>query len=168
MAKRFIGDSNSSNRLKGVTDGVAIPAGYVGEIQEVTSTTGTILSTTAGTLTDVGLSLTLTAGIWDIEAYICIGYVVTAGTGNVGRNGFIAITDNSNNVLRGAVGGFCNQSTSTQNSWLSVKLRINVSSTTTYKVRGGTLENTTASTAITVTTTASSTYPGVFRAVRIA
>ena len=100
MAKRFIGDSNSSNRLKGVTDGVAIPAGYVGEIQEVTSTTGTILSTTAGTLTDVGLSLTLTAGIWDIEAYICIGYVVTAGTGNVGRNGFIAITDNSNNDYR--------------------------------------------------------------------
>ena len=71
MAKRFIGDANSSNRLKGVTDGVAIPAGYVGERVFVQSTGAAIAigsNTRAITVSGTPMTLSIpTAGVWLIS-----------------------------------------------------------------------------------------------------
>jgi hypothetical protein len=66
MANRYIGDSNSQNKIKGSADGVASPAGYIGEMigTQRSGTNGysystrntTSLTTTPSTIISVSLN----------------------------------------------------------------------------------------------------------------
>lgn len=117
-------------------------AGYIGEIIAAANITSNVTgSSTAGTYTDSGASITLTAGDWDIYAggSIYLGGVSGAGAGQYG-SGSLAITDNSNTILLSQLTGG-NQSDATSVGSVALIYNVQISSSTTYKLRFGWYKN---------------------------
>lgn len=159
--------------LQSAGDGTAVPAGYVGELKEATNTTTVVLSGAAGTYTDItSMSLSLEPGIWELQTDISLYISGASGITTNGRVGAVVLTDNSNNIQRGVVTGFANATTPNVISQCSIKHRIVVSSTTTYKLRATTFENNAATTNPTYVAVLASYGPNpqpiYFRALRIA
>jgi hypothetical protein len=80
-------------------DGTEIPEGMVGQVVEGTRATNLSLSTTLSSYTDVA-TITIGVGVWDISVYALSLFTVTGGRGALS----LAITDNSNNVIRNVSG----------------------------------------------------------------
>lgn len=165
------GTTVPASDVLGRTDGSNPASGRIGQLVEVTKTTTTSgMSTTAGTYSDVGLgTFQLSAGSWEVEASVTLACAGAAGTGTNGRI-FVAAIQNSDTVtiLRESAGGFANASTPSHVAQLSVKLRVNPTGTTTYKLLVTTVENNTATTnPASFVAYASSTQPIVLRAVRV-
>jgi hypothetical protein len=146
------------------------PAIPIGEVIELTSTSDLRLSTIAGTDTDVITGLTLTRGVWELEAWATIDLSGAIGLRGNGRVARIRITDNSNTEIRSVLTGFASAENPFSTAFGSVKVRINISASTTYKLRAGTIErvrgNLTTISSVTVRSSAGS--PAVLRAVCIA
>jgi len=149
-----------------------LPAVAIGEVIELTSTSDVRLSTIAETDTDVITGLTLTSGVWELEAWATIdlsGAIGLCGNGRVAR---IRITDNSNTEIRSVLTGFASATNPFSTAFGSVKVRIDIPALTTYtyKLRAGTIEGVRGNltTIAGVTTRSSAGSPAVLRAVRIA
>ena len=69
-AKTFSGATTLSGGLVGKTDGVAVAAGYVGQV--LTASLSNVALTVSGTVYNAG-SLALTAGTWLVRAKIVFG-----------------------------------------------------------------------------------------------
>ena len=151
------------------TTGTAVPTGFIGELQEATRTSDVALSTTAGTLTDItGLSITLTPGVWEIESGGQVYMSNAAGTSSNGRLIAWYITDNANNIQRVQLNGFYNAGYPFGYSLMYVKTRVLVTTTTTYKARATTGENSAATTnPSAVTAIANANTPLFIRAVAV-
>lgn len=92
-ATSFVG-----NKIVGKTDGVAVAAGYVGQVLEVTQTSSTNFPT-SGQYGDLG-SIALTPGIW------VLNYLIDASANGATSTGVVAaISVNSGNTTAGTVGG---------------------------------------------------------------
>lgn len=115
--------------VPGKTDGVAVPAGYVGEFQEVVTASDTGTSA-ADTWTDAtGLSMTLQPGVW------LIGYNVMLSNVSASANPMINAALRTGSSLVGNT--ICAAFAGTSSSWASTLTQstvINISSATTYKV----------------------------------
>jgi hypothetical protein len=155
-----------ANNIKGSTTGTAPAAGFLGEVIESTSVNVLTGSITAGTATDL-CSVTLTAGVWEIEAQAMLYMAGGNGTVIQGRLGNLLITDNSNTVIRSALSGMCNTNCTPIVSQVVVRQRITISSTTTYKSRFTSIENETPSTITALLSYGSSERPAILRAVRV-
>jgi len=155
--------------VKAAATGAAISAGYAGYVQEATRGSDVNLSTTAGTFTDItGLSISLDPGVWEIESFGAIYVQGAAGTGQSGRVGVWQITDNSNNIQRENRCGFINSVQANTFMNCFVKTRLLVTTTTTYKARAASIENSGATTNPTaVQVNATGTALAVLRAVRV-
>ena len=157
--------------VKAAETGAAIPAGYVGYVQEAIRTSDVTLSATAGTYNDVtGLSITLDPGVWEIEAQGQLYVSGAAGVSPNGRLGSWQITDNAGtpNVQREVLCGFTNGVVGTSMTTCRINLRLLVTTTTVYKVRAASIENSVATTNPTaVQVNASSNRVAYIRAVRI-
>jgi hypothetical protein len=137
VAQNSSGLVKSAGQLLGTNTNDSAAAGYVGEYTKAacTSTTGT--GTSANTYVDVsGMSVTLTAGDWDI------GFDLALALGNTGVAGQVyagvAIADSSNNIQSDSVaivGAAIASSTNIFAFSVSRKIRVSISATTTYKVR---------------------------------
>lgn len=164
-----IGGAISTANIVGRVDGNAPATGMIGEVIESTKTTNTSGSTTLGTFTDTGVSIALTPGIWEVEATtaVSINGIATA-TSDHGVIAQSQITDASNNVQRSVVGGFGNANSHFVWANHFIKIRIIVTSNTTYKSRFAAIVNNGSPTITACTAQAASGYPLVIRAVRIA
>ncbi len=150
--------------------GETLPAGAVGEVIEVKKTTPNYgLSTTAGTVTDIGHStFTLPPGTWEIFATCSLSIAIASGTGSSGRNAQLYLTDSSNTVIGGSFCCFANNGQSGTGSGV-VLTRVTISASTSYKLRATTLENNLAtSNPSSFSAYCFSDSPMVIRAVRIA
>jgi hypothetical protein len=164
-----VGYPVGARNVVGDTTGTAVPTGYIGEVVEVTRTSNLTLSSVAATYTDVLTGLTLTPGVWELEANMNFYIQGAAGTGVNGRNAVAYITDNANTQIRGIVGPFVNGQNVNGAGAMSIKIRITISATTTYKLRAATEENSIATTnPALVQTICATAAPAVLRAVRIA
>ncbi len=111
MAIRYIGDANSQSKIKGAVDGVASPAGYIGEV--IPFTTRAITITNSGTWYNSGAGnqlCTLTAGVWLLFLWGNGGtassvYAVNLGTGTSGNTGSILTQNGTFTQPTGAVIG---------------------------------------------------------------
>ena len=91
-----------------------------------------------------------------------------AGTGLSGRIGVWQITDNSNNIQRENRCGFINSVQANTFMNCFVKTRLLVTTTTTYKARAASIENTGSTTnPTTIQVNATGTALAVLRAVRV-
>jgi hypothetical protein len=146
------------------------PAVPIGEVIELTSTSDLRLSTTAETDMDVITGLTLTRGVWELEAWATIDLSGAIGLRGNGRVARIRITDNSNAEIRSVLTGFASAANPFSTAFGSVKVRIDIPTLTTYKLRAGTVERVRGNltTIADVTARSSAGSPAVLRAVRIA
>ena len=164
-----VGYPVGARNVVGDTTGTAVPSGYIGEVVEVAKTTATTGSATLSTLTDVGHStFTLTPGSWELEGICSIGVDGATGSGATGVNMRLEITDNSNVVQRAVVGGQANASLSSCVVALYTKVRVNISASTTYKLRFCASVYSGTPTIGACFTSASASAPTVIRAVRVA
>jgi hypothetical protein len=166
-----ISGANVTGPVLAAGTGTAVPAGYVGEVKEATRGSDVTLSVVAGTFTDItGLSITLEPGVWEVETFGAMYIQGASGTGVPGRVGVWQLTDNAGTpvVLRENRCGFVNSVVASTFMNAFVKIRLLVTSTTTYKARAGTIENSSATTnPVAVQVNASSTAVAVIRAVRV-
>ena len=174
-AKTFTGATTFSSTLTpsggvvGRTNGVAVPAGQIGE----TITSANIVTTTLASLSDTDITnatITLTPGVWRIT-YQLTCQMLTASATNDGGSIYVAMTDNSNNrIARTNRSMFVrNTGAGTQTpaaTCLAMDIVISLSVTTTYKLRGQRADNQGVNTA-TVQVNANQN-DSVFFAVRIA
>jgi hypothetical protein len=126
MATRFVGDSNAPNRIKGSTDGAAVPAGYVGEVKFASQTFAGL----GANPSSFGAALTLTPGIW-----LCILH--GSFQAQVPTDMLVRLADNSNTVITADSYGMstvvdCGNSAG--GSEVSSMFVMRVSADTTYKV----------------------------------
>lgn len=164
-----VGFPVGARNVVGDVSGTAVPSGFIGEVVEVAKTTSTTGSATLSTLTDVGHStFTLTPGSWELEGICSIGVDGATGSGATGVNMRLEITDNSNVVQRAVVGGQANASLSSCVAALYTKVRVNISASTTYKLRFCASVYSGTPTIGGCFTSASASAPTVIRAVRIA
>jgi len=128
---------NLNNGIKGRTDGVAVPAGFVGE--RISSSTISQTSTvSANTFVDVtGASLPLTKGNWLV---FFTGQLRHRNLSGATRNitGRLLLTDVANNPISGGVcymaeATLASGGDSTNNQ--SFTVNVNISADTTYKLR---------------------------------
>lgn len=121
--------------IPGRTDGVAVPAGYLGE--RISTAFGSYTATT--TLADVpGATLSLSAGVWRIYYSISMDVVTGSISGNASY-GQVQITDNANTLLGTSVRCLYAKTTASVFNeaigTLSAEEIINISTATTYKLR---------------------------------
>jgi hypothetical protein len=101
-------------------------------------TSGVVGSTTAGTYTDTGASLSLVAGTYLITTTILTYIETQSGTNVAFRYAIGALTDSSNNIIQYGIGG---ASTSAGFYPAVLSFTLTVTSTTTYKTRFSTQNN---------------------------
>jgi hypothetical protein len=132
----------AKNLILSAGSGEALPAGSIGEVIEVKKTTPNYgLSTTAGTITDIGHStFTLPPGTWEIFASCSLNIGVASGTGANGRNAQLFLTDSNNTVIGGSFCCFANNGQTNTGSG-TVLTRITINASTSYKLRAATTEN---------------------------
>ena len=119
--------------LVGTTTNDNAASGYVGEFIGDTETSDTTGSTTIDTYSDINsLSITLTAGDWDIQygANFLMGGL--GGTGSMGA--FLALRDSSDNMLRSHWVGSATVSSNPVAFGSNGYFRASISSSTTYKL----------------------------------
>jgi hypothetical protein len=95
-------------------------------------------STTAGTFTDTGVSLSLVAGTYLITTVAPLYMESQSGTTNAFRIARLVLTDNSNTIVGSMWGG---ASTNTGIYPIVLSFALTVTSTTTYKTRFTTVTN---------------------------
>jgi hypothetical protein len=95
-------------------------------------------STTAGTYTDTGASLSLVAGTYLITTMAPLALESQSGTNIAYRLGKLVLTDNSNTII---AAGWAGASTSNGVYNMAVSFVLTVTSTTTYKTRFTTSNN---------------------------
>jgi len=120
--------------LQGSGDGTAIPAGYIGEqiAVDITSNTST---TTANTAVDVTQTITLTPGVWKIEA---AGQCRLSGA--VGRPtgpayGHVQLADSANTELDASLMEVELPASKDVSHRFYVSAVVTISTSTTYKLR---------------------------------
>lgn len=151
----------------GTTTNDSASSGNIGEYIESLKTSATTGSTTLGTYTDTGVSITLTAGDWDVyfDAELEVGGATATGVN--GAVSHLTLTDNSNTIIKETYGGFANTTMPLNETWLSASKRISIASTTTYKTRFTATNNGGGSLTITsLTINAGVTIPITLRARR--
>jgi len=121
---------------------------YKPEILYDSNNTSVNGSTTAGTFTDAGLSLSLGIGRWKVEAGTTLYMTNATGAGASGRRGVMSLTDSSNNQVAdinganvGGTGGFANAASPWTMGFCGFSAIIDVTSPDTYKIRFSSLEN---------------------------
>lgn len=132
----------SQKGLKGTSTNDNAAAGYVGErISAANITSNVTGSATAGTYTDSGATITLTAGDWDIHAggAIYLSGISGAAAGQYAA-GSLAITNNSNTILISQLTSGNRSDTTTVGSSAIVH-NVQISASTTYKLRFGWYKN---------------------------
>ena len=122
-------------------------------------------SSTALTYTDTGASLTLNAGTYLILSNAILSINGQSGTSVVFRFPVIALTDNSNNVVFSQYGNGASSSSMFSNTTLCNILT--VSSTTTYKTRFSSINNSGTSTISSMGLNATSTVIHNIIAIRL-
>lgn len=160
------GTTSPGSLIVGRNNNVAVPVGYVGELMESVKTTNTTGSTTVGTLTDLGVSLTLTPGIWEVEVQAAIYCEGATGAGIGGVLGRLELTDNANAAFRSQVSGFANSEQTTMLDQIRVSVRISVTANTVVKGRFAVVNNSGSQTVTTVLAYGNAGYPITLRAVR--
>ena len=106
--------------------------------QSNTITANVVGSTTAGTFTDTGASLSLVAGTYLITTVAPLYLESQSGTTVAFRAGKLVLTDNSNTIVGAMYGGV---STHTSVSPIVLSFALTVTGTTTYKTRFTTVNN---------------------------
>lgn len=124
--------------LAGITSGAAQTAGYIGEeIISAVSAAFTQASPTSGTTYDItNATITLTAGVWDIDAHVDMLLSFSSGV-NITWDLTLILRDSSNNELRATrrrntsatASGACPE----QGSDI-MPYRVNITGSTTYKL----------------------------------
>ena len=159
----------SASGLPGNTTGSAIAAGYVGETQTASMNNTTLTGTTVET--DVtGASITLGAGVWLVSYSVSLGLSAAASVGGESTLS-VYLTDSSNVKVSGLDRSIAMRSVSTNSNLLiapvSASTVLNLSSSTTYKLRGQ-ISNASGTAVGGVIYTSTSQFQGNFFAVRIA
>jgi hypothetical protein len=127
--------TSSAKLIAGTTDGLSVPAGFLGEQIISTIAQGSAVSAPATTLYGDITSISLTAGVWNIDASGCshlngatltvVGFGVSATSGNSSTG--LTIGSNFFNFL---------PSTSTTDTSCSLAgYRVSLSATTTYYLK---------------------------------
>ena len=80
MATRYIGDANSQSKLKGAADGVASPAGYIGEVVE--TAVGPTAASSSNIPFNVGF-VDVPPGRWRVEAWAGFSKGTASGVSGV-------------------------------------------------------------------------------------
>ena len=132
-----IGTTSPSSKLQVV--GVVTATAYGGHIVESSVTSNISGSSTANTYTDTGASLSLSAGTWLINTSAAVSFAGQSGTNVAFRYPVLALTDNSNNIQSQAIfsGGNFTDSIGTG----AMCFILTVASTTTYKTRFSSANN---------------------------
>lgn len=125
--------------IKGRTDGVAIPAGSVGEVLEDTSTSNESLGDPGDLIwTDTARSISLTAGVWRIEVQAWLQLSVSGATALAEFDTRMAIRTGSTVVNGSEVGQTHVLESATapkhRGTTLTTYVYVNISSTTVYKL----------------------------------
>jgi hypothetical protein len=129
-AKTFSGALTPAGGIVGKTDGVTVPAGYVGQVIQVTGASTTGLNATVSNITNI----TLTPGVWLITAAGFIG-------GSGGTSLSLAVSTNSASFTGTIIGytrlAFPANATAGIASG-SLSFPVNIASNTTYYFVGDT------------------------------
>lgn len=136
MAKRFIGNDEGVI-VEGADGSSAVPAGYVGEFLSAELTSLQSINTD-NTDTDVtGMSIELTPGVWQIGYNMSIGAYNSSSTSTYVVSPRIRITDGANSPVPGTthLTRYGLVAGSVDYNSIACSTVIQVSSTTTYKVR---------------------------------
>jgi len=131
-----VGYPISSANIVGRTDGTTVGSGYIGETITATCSADTT-TTLADTDTDVtGMSITLTPGVWELSYDVClfVKRVATSAT----PAGRVRITDSSNNAIANTE-GYMQFYSAVDNTTIGLSMNrstvVNITTSTTYKVR---------------------------------
>jgi len=126
----------AADRIPGITSGVAVAAGYVGETISATLTTQTTQATANTELDITGATLAMTVGQW----MVYYDSLVTVNNGSTTQScaGRVRMTDGSNNPITISTALF--QTTSTAGSGsayqnVAKSFPLTVTSAQTYKLR---------------------------------
>jgi hypothetical protein len=136
-AKTFTGALTPSGGIVGRTDGVAVPAGMIGERVTWASAPGNQAMTT--TMTDwTNASISLSAGVWMVYANVqCIAETGTAVSNFSSAN--VVITDTGNAIVQEMDQQLMCRTSAAASAFqactLAFSFLANVNSSTTYKIR---------------------------------
>lgn len=165
-----VGFPVSARNVVGDTSGQTVPTGYIGQVIEPSSAITTTAATPVNTEVDVNnASIALTPGVWLIQYSVTAYYTTGATSGNGGYT-VVCITNSSNTHIgkseRMIYGITRAGAAITAEGCLSASTVVNISASTTYKLRVKYIDNAgTGSGGIEVS---SGTYDATFYAVRIA
>jgi hypothetical protein len=158
---------SSGNGLHGTVSG-ALPVSSQNDLVEATTSGGPAGSTTTLVYTDIGMSITLIPGIWEIEMIGMFDITGATGTGVNGRFVQMILTDAANNAIEGTrCAGFANAEQTYCICAGILKKRLTVTTTTTYKGRWASAENSTATTITGTSCVPSALTPNKIRAIRV-
>jgi hypothetical protein len=128
-----------AGQAPGLTTGATIASGYVGET--ITSTISSTVLSASGTEQDItGASISLTPGRWQVFYSIEYSYDTTATTATGdGGSVYLKLTKSDNTLVNKASSYAFHRTNGTNQTYYSTTLSksvvIDVSSTTTYKLR---------------------------------
>jgi len=152
----------------GDTTGTAVPTGYIGQELIATRTATVTGATTNATYTDItGLSITLTPGVWDVEAFATVAIEGVTGTAGQGFSTQLVLTDSANGIITGALGGIANASQPESVDSLRVVVRRLITADTIIKARFAPITYGGTPTATACQVIAAAGYPATIRAVRV-
>lgn len=132
---------SSTSGIIGTTTNNSAAAGSVGEYIESIVTSNVTGSTTLATMTDTGCSIALTAGDWDVIAFASILIEGTVGVYPVAAIPRFVITDNANAIVASGIGGIAYTGSANHLIPITIKTRISISGSTTYKTRFTAISN---------------------------
>jgi hypothetical protein len=150
-----IGTSSPTTKLQ--VAGVVTATAYGGHIVQSSVTSNVSGSTSANTYTDTGASLSLSAGTWLINTSAAVALAGQTGITVAFRYPVLALTDSSNNIQSEAIcsGGSFTDSIGTG----AMCFILTVASTTTYKTRFASQNNSGSPTITGATMYATATRP---------
>jgi hypothetical protein len=136
--KTFNGSITPSGGIIGKTDGVPVAAGNVGEVITWASAPSTqVLTTSVADWTNA--TIVLTPGVWQISANITV-QVATGTTAANNTTGVVYVTDGSNTVIQNMESGVAVTTPAAASTLVTSALGfsavVNISTSTTYKIRG--------------------------------
>lgn len=163
-----VGYPVGARNVVGDTTGTAVPQGFIGEELIATRTSNVSGSTTSASYTDItGLSLTLTPGVWDVESFATVTVEGATGTAGQGFTCHLVLTDSSNAIITGALGGIANASQPEAVSFLRPCVRRLITTNTVIKARFAPITYGGTPTATGCQVIAAAGYPATIRAVRV-
>ena len=120
--------------LQSSGDGTAVPAGYIGETINV-DITSSVATTVANTPVDCAQTITLTPGVWKLEAAGQMRMSGAAGRATGPAYGHVQLTDSANTELDASLMEVELPSSKDFSHRFYVAAVVNISSSTTYKLR---------------------------------